>query len=65
MIWKGSAWAGWKPTPLVYSGLGGAEAPRGLKSALQDGAGARGDVAIFQAFEFFSGHLGGFDGGVV
>ena len=32
---------------------------------LDDGAGAGRDVAIFQAFVFFSGYLGCFDGGVV
>ena len=44
---------------------GGAEAPRGLKSALQDGAGAGGDFAVFQAFELLRSFPGRCDGGVV
>ena len=44
---------------------GGAEAPRGLKSALRDGAGAGGDVAVFQAFELLPGFPGRCDGGLV
>ena len=44
---------------------GGAEAPRGLKSALRDGAGAGGDVAVFRAFELLPGFPGRCDGGGV
>ena len=46
-------------------GGGGAETPRGLKSALQDGAGAGGMSRSSRTWSFSAGLVGRFDGGVV
>ena len=46
-------------------GGGGAETPRGLKSALQDGAGAGGMSRSSRTWSFSAGLVGRFDGVVV
>ena len=53
------------PTGVLAARRSGAEAPGGLKPTPHDGAGARRDVAVFQAFELLSYFPGRSDSGVV